>query len=45
MNTLPPLLGKALRFLESRLAGRFGKPPARRPRFEVQLEFPWLPKR
>lgn len=45
MNTLTPLLGKALRFLESRLAGRFGRPPARRPHLEVQLEFPWLSKR
>ena len=41
VNTIFPILIKVRALLESRLRPR----PVRRRRIEVQLEFPWSPKR
>jgi len=41
MNTLLPLWSKVRKVIEAHLADRFRPAPARRRRFEVQLEFPW----
>lgn len=41
VNTILPLLSKVRALLESRLRPQ----PFRRRRIEVQLEFPWSPKR
>jgi hypothetical protein len=50
MNTLPvnsinPLWNKIRKAIENRFPGRLKPPAARRRRFEIQLEFPWDPKR
>lgn len=45
VNTLSPLWNKLLKVLETRLPDRFRQPPVRRRHFEIQLEFPWRPKR
>jgi hypothetical protein len=45
MNMILPVLDKLRQAFEVRFAAYFKPQPSRRPRFEVQLEFPWQLKR
>ncbi|MEX1116680.1 MAG: hypothetical protein WEB53_15650 [Akkermansiaceae bacterium] len=45
MNTLLPLLRKVQSLLEQRFPACQRPRPAQRRRIEIQLEFPWPPKR
>lgn len=45
VNSINPLWIKIRKAIETHLPGRFRQPPLRRRRFEIQLEFPWHPKR
>jgi hypothetical protein len=45
MNIIKPLLEKILPVLEEKLPARFHWRQVRRRKMEIQLEFPWHPKR
>jgi hypothetical protein len=45
MNTILPLICKVRTLLEQRFPSYLRPRPVRRRRIEVQLEFPWPPKR
>ena len=45
MNAIQPVISKVRKVLVTRLSPYFKPVLPRRPRIEVQLEFPWQPKR
>jgi len=45
VNLIKPLFARILPLLEERLPARFRRRPARPHHVEIQLVFPWMPKR
>jgi hypothetical protein len=45
MNAIPPIISKVRKLLATKVSPYFKPHPPRRPRIEVQLEFPWRSKR